>query len=100
MSLSAAADCSWCVVRSNGNIHANHRHHLPDAYHPDHYRSDQQTAMRGKPITCRLMIPDGNVYREWDELTGEEKESFGKQCAERMGKTLNEIKEEANGKSE
>ena len=63
--------------------------YLPDVNHSDHHQSDRQTAMK-KPISCRLFIPDGNGYREWDELTGEEKEAFGKRCADRVGKALNE----------
>ena len=46
--------------------------------------------MRGKPITCRLFIPDGNGYRDWHELTDEEKEAFGRRCANRMGQALND----------
>ncbi|MBR4549247.1 MAG: hypothetical protein IKO83_04930 [Oscillospiraceae bacterium] len=45
---------------------------------------------KSKPITCRLFIPDGNGYREWDGLTDAEKEAFGKQCTNRMGEALND----------
>lgn len=45
--------------------------------------------MRNK-ITVRLFVPGGSGYREFGELTDEEKEAFGSRCAERMAAAMNE----------
>lgn len=54
--------------------------------------------MMGKPITCRMWIPDGNDgYREWNKLTDEEKDAFAEKCAQRIGKAVNNYYSQHNG---
>lgn len=46
---------------------------------------------KSAPIKCRLLVPqeDGS-YKDFYDLTPEEKDAFSAKCCERMGKMLNE----------
>lgn len=42
-------------------------------------------------IKCRIMVPDGNGgYKDYTELSEEERKEFGKKLSQRVGETLNE----------
>ena len=46
---------------------------------------------RSKPIKCQLLIPDGNVgYRDFADLSPEEKDECAEKYTRRMNEVLNE----------
>ena len=50
-------------------------------------------------IKCRIMVSDGNGgYKEYTELSEEERKEFGKKLSQRVGETLNEYYTAHTGK--
>lgn len=50
-------------------------------------------------IKCRIMVPDGNGgYKDYTELSEEERKEFGKKLSQRVGETLNEYYTANTGK--
>ena len=50
-------------------------------------------------IKCRIMVPDGNGgYKEYTELSEEERKELGKKLSQRVGETLNEYYTAHTGK--
>lgn len=53
-----------------------------------------------KPIKCRFLVPDGNGgYREYTELSDEERKAFSKKLSRSIGETLNEYYTAHTGKA-
>ena len=50
-------------------------------------------------IKCRIMVSDGNGgYKDYTELSEEERKEYGKKLSQRVGETLNEYYTAHTGK--
>lgn len=46
---------------------------------------------KSKPLRVRMFVPDGNGgYRDYMDLTAEEREAFGEKLGKRLCETLND----------